>query len=382
MNEDETSTGRCGRSAGSSRPPPVVAVGGTLQDDARQIDGNTEAMSEPTTTPLAEPGASIGAPAPDDDRRLKRILYILVAVTAVLFAVFAVVYYLGQRVDAAPSIPDQAVVKAEAAVKDAPNDIAARLQLANVYAQFGRPDDALSQFNEILKAQPKNRAALLGVGAMLSQKGDLAGAKSNYEAFIKTSGKGEFSAADPQLEQAYYFLGVTNLGLSDVPGAVKALESALVIDKTDADAWFSLGEAQSRAGDYKTAAEAYTTALTFIPSGWCDPYAGLQTAYSKLGDKDGVTFAKGMESICKGSGSDGVQELTGLSKGKYQLPALLGLGLAAEHDGNSSQAIEYYTKAAQLDPTNVAARTALARLGAASAAPSASASPAPSGSAS
>jgi len=361
----------------------VAAVGGTLQDDARQIDGNTEVMSEPTTTPVAESGAPIGAPAPDDDRRLKRILYILIAVTAVLFAIFAVVYYLGQRVDAAPSIPDQAIVKAEAAVKDTPNDIAARLQLANVYAQFGRPDDALAQFNEILKAQPKNRAALLGIGAMLSQKGDLAGAKSKYEAFIKTSGKGEFSAADPQLEQAYYFLGVTNLGLSDVPSAVKALESALVIDRTDADAWFSLGEAQSRAGDYKTAAEAYTTALTFIPAGWCDPYAGLQTAYSKLGDNEGVTFAKGMEAICKGSGSDGVQELTGLTaKGKYQLPALLGLGLAAEHDGNPSQAIEYYTKAAQLDPTNVAARTALARLGAASAAPSASASPATSGSAS
>ena len=361
------------------------------QDDrpARPPDGCVDSdrmgmqlvtSESPTTAPEATAPAPDSSPKkkrpPRSEQELRRILRLLIISFVILLAVFAGVYYMGHRVESTPSIPDQSVTKAEAAVKESPNDISARLQLAAVYARFGRADDALTQFNEILTAQPKNRAALLGVGAMLSKKGDFAGAKDQYTKFIKSSGKAEFSAADPQLEQAYYSLGIANLSLNDVPGATKALQSALGIDKTDADAWFSLGEAQSRAGKYKDAADSYSEALAFVPSGWCDPFSGLENAYSKLSDADGVIFAKGMKAICEGSGSDGTQELSTLTKGKYQLPALLGLGLAAENDGNSEMAIEYYTKATQVDPSNITARTALARLGA----PTASAAPSPAGS--
>jgi tetratricopeptide (TPR) repeat protein len=359
------------------RPPDGRADSDRMGKQLVTSESPSTAPEAPTPTPAPEPASSAKQKRPPrSEQQLRRILRLLIIAFVVLLAIFAGVYYMGHRVESAPSIPDQSITKAEAAVKESPNDISARLQLAAVYARFERPDDALTQFNEILTAQPKNRAALLGVGAMLAKKGDYAAAKEQYTKFIKSSGKAEFSAADPQLEQAYYSLGIANLSLNDVPGATKALQSALGIDKTDADAWFSLGEAQSRAGKYKDAADSYSEALAFVPAGWCDPFTGLENAYTKLGDTDGVTFAKGMKSICEGSGSDGTEALSSLTKGKYQLPALLGLGLAAENDGNSAMAIEYYTKATQVDPSNITARTALARLGA----PSASAAPSPAGS--
>jgi tetratricopeptide (TPR) repeat protein len=345
----------------------------------KQLVTSESPSTAPEETPAqsADPRPAAKAKRPPrSEQELRRIVRLLIVAFVALLAVFAVVYYLGHRVDSAPSIPDQAIVKAEDAVKESPNDISARLQLADVYARFNRPDDALTQYNEILTAQPKNRAALLGIGAMLAKKGDYAGAKTQYTQFIKTSGKGEFSAADPQLEQAYYSLGMANLSLNDVPSATKALQSALGIDKTDADAWYSLGEAQSRAGNFKDAADSYSEALAFVPSGWCDPFNGLLNAYTKLGEKDGVTFATGMKAICEGNSSEGAQTLSTVTSGKYQLPALLGLGLAAENDNNTDMAIQYYTKATQVDPSNVTARTALARLGA----PTASAKPSPSGS--
>jgi tetratricopeptide (TPR) repeat protein len=292
------------------------------------------------------------------------------------------VYYLGQKVDAQPSIADRAITTAEAAVKEAPNDVSARLELASAYIQAGRTDEALGQFEEITTAQPTNRTALLGAGSILFESGDLKGAKAKYEQVVKLSGGQEFSSADPQLEQAYYFLGATNLGLSDVPGAVKSLESALAIDKTDADAWYSLGEAQSRSGDYKKAAASYSQALVFVPSGWCEPYVGLENAFTQLKDNDGVTYSKGMALVCQGKGSEGAAALSSLTTGQFQIPALIGLGLAAESDGESAKAVDYYKQVIAVDPTNITAVSALARLGSPAGGAGSSSTPQPSESAS
>ncbi|MEI6373394.1 MAG: tetratricopeptide repeat protein [Actinomycetes bacterium] len=318
--------------------------------------------------------ASPASPARTSEAKLRRILRILVIAAIALFAVFAVVYYLGQRAPSAPSISDRSVAAAEQAVRDNPNNVSARLALANAYVSADRKDEAITQYKTILQADPKNRGALLGAGKLAYATDDYVSARDWLTQMVKVSGGEEFSSADPQLEETQYFLGMTEMMTGNMPSAITHLKAALAIDKTDADAWHSLAGAQVRQGDYKAAVASYQQAVRFIPSGWCDPYQGLAVAYQHLNDAAGTTYAQGMTSICAGDTQAGMDSLATLTTGPFATPAMLGLGLAAESLNDPSAAAKWYSKVLKADPSNITARTALARLGA-----TASPSPAASG---
>ncbi len=321
----------------------------------------SESPVAPSLTDSAAPSPT--SPDPSGDTKLKRILTALIVATIVLVAVFGVIYYLGRHKDRGPSLADRAVSSAEEAVRGKPNDVALRIGLALAYTQTGRTDDALAQYKEVIKAQKDNRVALNGAGTILFKQGDYPGAKTYFDQVVKYSGGQQFSNADPQLEAAYFYLGTTDFKLNDLPGAIKNLESALKIDKTDADAWNTLGTVQIQAGNPEKAAAAFQSALEFVPVGWCDPYAGLEQAYTSMKQADGVTYAKAMGEICKGTTQSGVAQLETLTDGPFKVPAMLGLGLAAEASHDSKAALEWYKRVVAAEPTNVAALTAIARVG-------------------
>jgi cytochrome c-type biogenesis protein CcmH/NrfG len=319
---------------------------------APQAPGEAEARTEPTRRKTRG----------GRDKNLRRVLIIMVEATLLLVVLFGVVYYVGQRTNAGPTLSERAITTAEEKVRTDPNNLGSRLALAQAYGDAGRSGEALAQYAEITKADPTNRDAMLGAGAILYSQGDLPKALDQYKAAVKLSGGEEFSAADPQLEEALYYVGRITLEKGDAKGAIDPLERALKIDKTDSDAWYYLGDAQVRNGDPKRGAQAYAQALTFVPWGWCDPYTGLAVAYTKLGDKDGVAYAQAMTKVCEGKSDEGVAALKALQSGPYRIQGLLGLGLAAESSGDVGQAVDWYGKVTAIEPKNVAALTALARL--------------------
>ena len=341
-----------------TEPSPVVGENvpsgtSTLHDD----DGTAPPASSTRTS----------------EQKLRRILRILIACAVALLAVFAVVFYLGQRSSSGPTIPDRAVTAAEQAVRDDPNNVNARIALASAYLASDRKEEALAQYRTILEADSKNRDALLGAGRVAYQMKDYVTARDLLGQMIKVSGGEEFSAADPQIEEAQYYWGLTELEAGDVPAAMKHLQAALTIDKTDADAWNSLASAQVKQGDYKAAVASYQQAVRFIPSGWCEPYDGMVVAYQNLNDTAGINYAQGMASFCDGDSKAGMESLAKVTTGPLAVPAMLGLGLAAESQDDVAVATEWFKKVLKVDPTNITARTALARLGAtAAASPSAS----------
>ncbi len=327
-----------------------------------------------TSTLHDEDAATPSAQAPrTSEQKLRRILRTLIICAVALLAVFAVVFYLGQRASSGPTIPDRAVTAAEQAVRDDPNNVNARLSLASAYLASDRKDEALVQYRTILEADPKNRDALLAAGKLAYQSKDYASARDLLGQMLKVSGGEEFSAADPQIEEAQYYFGLTELDAGDVPAAITHLQAALRIDKTDADAWNKLGGAQAQQGDYKAAVASYQQAVRFIPSGWCEPYNGMVVAYKSLNDTAGIDYAQGMASFCDGDSKAGMESLAKVTTGPLAVPAMLGLGLAAEAQDDVAVATEWFKKVLKVDPTNITARTALARLGAtAAASPSAS----------
>ncbi len=301
---------------------------------------------------------------PTGNARLQRLFINMLKAFGGLVVVFIVIYTFGQRstgVDI-PSQTDQAIASAEASVRANANDINARVALADAYLRGGRSDDALDQLNEILAAEPTNRTALLGVGSILYQQGDLDGAKEKLLTFVKGAGTGEFANADTQLERAQYTLGVISMKQDDYESAAAHLKAALKVDTSDADAWNLLGTVFNHLEKYKDAANSFVRALEFVPAGWCEPIDGLKTAYDGLKNTDGSTYAAAMTKVCGGAGLSAAEPLKGLLKGDFAISSLLGLAQAAENDHEYTQAIGWYKKVTAIDSTNVAAVNAIARL--------------------
>jgi len=365
-----------------SRGDPAGFHEADNEDDCRHPnpDGSAESdrMGKPLVTsesPSTETDIDTAEPSVDSpiatavvrhpegqDKGLRRLLRLLIVIFLVFFLAFAVVYYLSQRPASTPALSDRAVTTAEQAVTENPNDVSARLGLAAAYLQAGRRDDALTQYGEIIKADNTNRAALIGSGTIKFKTEDYDGAKQDFQQVVKNSGGKEFSNADPQLESSQYFLGLINTKLGDIPAAITHLKAALAIDDTDADAWNALGSAQVRANSYEEAVQSYEQALAFIPSGWCDPYQGLAVAYGHLKKQSGADYANAMNLVCTGDNEAGIAQLTGLTKGEFHLPALLGLGMASESMGDAASALTYYKQVIAEDPKSIPALSAIARL--------------------
>jgi Tfp pilus assembly protein PilF len=321
---------------------------------------------------MTEPRAAVGDKPNQpklSDRTLKRFVKWGSAALVLLVVVFSVVYYLGQHVNAGPSLADRAVTTAEAAVKAQPNNIAVRLALAQAYLQDKRTDQALSQFNQVLKAVPNNVASLQGRATIYLKQGKLDAARADFQAIITLAAKGEFAGADPVVEAAHYFLAVIASDKKDFVTAAGQLKAALSMDSTDSDAWYLTGQVALKQSAPKSAVVAFTKAISFVPTGWCDPYPGLIDSYSQLKDPTQVTYYTALNAMCQHRTGEAKKLLSTLTTSPLAADALLQLGGLAQAQGDTSTAKSMYQRALSIAPNNPIAKAALAAL---SAGPSAS----------
>jgi tetratricopeptide (TPR) repeat protein len=257
---------------------------------------------------------------------------------------------------------DRGIALGEEAVRKNPNQVSSRLQLADLYGQSKRYQDAIIQYSEVLKAQKDNRLALLGRGKAYLVLGNIDPAFADFQALVAGASGGEMANVDPQLEEAYYNLGVIELKRNQPKDAVIQLSNALRIDRTDADALNLLGTALIQTGDFKTAVVALDKAVALVPTGWCDPYVSLGQAYAGLKDAVGIEYAAGMTAACQKDAVTAKAKLEPLTTGPMAVDALVGLGLLAEDQADVAAATSYYEQALKKDAQNFAAITGLNRL--------------------
>jgi tetratricopeptide (TPR) repeat protein len=296
------------------------------------------------------------------DRTLSRLIRWSVIALSVLLVLFGIAYIIGQRVDAGPTLSERQITAAEDAVREAPQQVALRLQLAATYQAAGRDSDAMAQYEEILKALPSNSAALMGRGTLLLEQGDLDAAARAFTKVTAASQKAEFSNIDPQVEAAHYYLGSIAATRGEFPAAEKELQTALSMDGADADALYLLGTVNNSMGAPAKGVQNLRKALLMVPTGWCEPYTALQTSYQKLAQAPEAEYAGAMVDFCQKRPAEATTRLTALTTGPVALDAMLGLGLIAETTSDRDAAARWYTQALAKDPGNPAATTALARL--------------------
>lgn len=308
------------------------------------------------------------------DRALSRLLRAVVIALVVGIPFFGVLYVLDQRVDSGPSLAQRQVQSAEQQVRASPDNIGLRMQLAQAYRQANRLDDALKQYDEVLKVDGNHRGALMGRGGTLMAKGDLKAAAEAYKK-ITSAPTGEFARMDPQIQEAHYFLASIAVSEGSLTDAVTELEAALKIDSADADAWYLLGTVRLKQDAADQAVPAFRKALSFVPTTWCEPYAQLETAYRKLGDPAEAEYAGAMVAFCQKNPAEATRRLTALTSGPAAVDALLGLGMVAESTASRDDAVKWYQLVLGIDAKNTSAISALTRLGAKP--PGGSAQPAP-----
>jgi tetratricopeptide (TPR) repeat protein len=296
------------------------------------------------------------------DRRLNRLIGLAAVVLVVGAVLVGVAYFLDQRVDPGLSLADRRVVAAEAAVQEKPDDVGLRLALALSYRAAERPDDALAQFDTVIAAQADNKIALNAKAEILEGRGDLAGAQPLYQKVVDVAKDGEFAGMDTELARAYYGLASIAMAQSRPADAVTALEAAVRIGGTDADAWHLLGTAQLAAGNPDKAIEAEQNAITFVPVGWGEPYQVMADAYTAQGKPEYAEYANAMVDFAAGRNDQARQRLTALTGGPAALEAWVGLGLVTEKLGDTQAAIDAYGKALEIDKNNFTAQGGLARL--------------------
>ncbi len=296
------------------------------------------------------------------DRSLNRLIVAFAAVLVIGVLAFTAFYLSDRFIPHGTDVVDRQTAMLEAAVRQQPNNVNARLQLAGAYTAGKRYQDAIGQFNTVLTMQPNYKSALLGRGEAYQLQGTLDKAAADFQAVIDIARGGEFAAEDTELTQAYYSLGAVDLALGKPAAAITPLLAALANNKTDSDTLDLLGQAYTATGQTANAIEALRAAVSFVPTGWADPYTTLAKAYSNAGQPEEAAWANAMAMLANKQIDQAIASLKGLTSGPAAIDAKIGMGLALELSNDPQGAADWYRQALAARPSDLIAQGGLSRV--------------------
>jgi tetratricopeptide (TPR) repeat protein len=156
---------------------------------------------------------------------------------------------------------DDAITKYRAILAKAPVLTVINLQIAAAYRNKKEYDNAIAAYNDLLKADPTNDKAIVGIGMTNMEKGDLAaaeqtlqraadGAAPTREVFYNLGevkfarGQTDEAAAwyqkavdkDPAWGKPLFKLALVSLNKGDKDGTIKLMERVIAADPTSAEA--------------------------------------------------------------------------------------------------------------------------------------------------
>ena len=121
---------------------------------------------------------------------------------------------------------DEAIDCLKKAVGLNPSLAGARMELAYAYYKKGLYDLERGEYEEVLKADPRNGEALFSLAMCLQMKGEYKTAIENYEKII---------AADPKDAEAQYQIGLAQLALGNKKKAMAVYDRLKALDAGSAD---------------------------------------------------------------------------------------------------------------------------------------------------
>jgi len=186
--------------------------------------------------------------------------WMLTAMLLLLIAVVGLGWIVGTRVVSrrtqAALAEDPRLRILKKAVRDNPDDLGARRQLAQVYLQGGREKDALREYAGVLSRNPDDVAALHGAGVLYLADGQN---EAGEEALLRVL------ELDPTHTYAALALAEHYTSTKRVDGVVRVLKPAADSHPEIADLQYLLGFGYEETGDSAAAVKYYRRALRFVP---------------------------------------------------------------------------------------------------------------------
>ena len=295
-------------------------------------------------------------------KQLQRIVILTGVLLVLAIASFAGYYYYDRFYQPQPKQAEVSISKAEKAVRDDPQSIDARLNLAEAYMVNRQWNEAINQANTVLTQETTNQHAWLLIGVSNANNGKPADAIPFLSKFVLARQDEDMANLDKQLQSASYYLGDCYLQLGDPQKAITPLEMAVNWSKTDADAMYKLGLAYLRVKDYPNAVTLFNKATTFVPD-YLEAYEGMSAAYTAMKEPALNDFALGMVAYSKQDYATARDLLVKSTQEKADSAMIFtGLGQTYERLNELENAKSAYESALKLDPNNFSANNGIQRV--------------------
>jgi tetratricopeptide (TPR) repeat protein len=292
----------------------------------------------------------------------KAIFVAAFALIAVVLA-FSGYYYFDRYVNIGDQSPVQlSIASLEDSVRDDPQDVDVRINLALTYLDANRFKEARDQSLQVLENFPERDEPLFIYGLASFKMNDYVSAVEYLKQFTDLRKESPTAALDTYLQTALYFLGDAYLEL-DLPNeAAEALELALHLNSMDADAYFKVGVAYAQADQHEKAVANYLRATDFVPD-FLEAFQMMIQSYAALEDPGMVAFARGMEALTLGDLETAETHLKAAVEDYPEFArAYIGLAMVYEQRTNYQQALSNIEIALQLEPNNFMANNVLGRI--------------------
>jgi tetratricopeptide (TPR) repeat protein len=287
-------------------------------------------------------------------------------VVGVLFLIavvgFGLFYYRDRYVHADESLVERQTRHLEEMVRQNPSDPGLRVAVAQWYLEKGLVEEAIEQGQAALKLDENHQDALILLGWAYQAKGDDDQAISSFEHVAELNKDNEFAMIDPRMNVVYYNLGELYRRREEYDKAIEALQLALKVDRTDADARFALATIYQQQGDHEAAIQEFNETLRYVPE-FPEVYQGLQVSYEALGMSSEADYAQAMVAYSQGKYEQAARQLESVTQAAPEFdPAYLGLGMAYEKLGQHEKAISAVQRYLEANPDSFVARNLLGRL--------------------
>lgn len=293
---------------------------------------------------------------------LDRITKLMVVAVLGISIIFSAYYFWDRYAHPGDMSPvELGITHLEQVVQNNPDDQNARLSLIQYYIDNENYSEAIEQSRQVLKTYPDNAGALLLSGIAYTKTSQYQTAIDTLEQFV-TLRQAQEIRKDTVLETSLYYIGQNYLSLNQPLQAIEALNGAIEIDHTDADAIYLLGNAYVQDGQLEKAVDSYLKAVRFVPD-FAEAYRGLSECYNRLHQFDMASYAQGMEAFSQKDYNKARKILEQTANNLPDFPPLfLGLALTYEQIGEFKLAQENVDRVLELDPHNISAQNVLIRI--------------------
>jgi len=219
----------------------------------------------------------------------------------------------------------------------------AKIELARLYNDAGRPDAAITAYQDALTLNPNSSTAAFELGETLARQGDLAGAERSLQQALRL----DETNVDARLALAQLYAGP----LGEPAQAREEYAALLRQNLSDVGKLTAIGDNALSTGDYPQAISAYERALRLNPDDLLSRHK-LGAAYLATNRIDAA--AQATQRVLDATVGAADPELL-----RIRAEAFARMGDVARLRGELITADDFYNQARQIDPNLVAAQLGL-----------------------